>query len=381
MSNINLNKVEDSLKKSGFILEHQVTEKLRNDTWTVINNRYYLDDVQEIAREIDLVAYKTHSIKLDYPKPIENLHIYTTLIVSCKKNEEKLWALLFRECDKTNPNMDWFPIKNWTNNKIFKYLLSKKDWRTSYLEKSKDFGIHDEIFEPTGHLFAYQEIDKNKYTLQNQNNIFGAVSSLMKAESYELSSLERRKNDFAIYNFNLISIVDTELINILYKGKSIHSSEVNEAKAVFNYIVNKQETSSRIHFCTFDGFEDCLKSYKNLHKFHKDFFSSFYEEFYENIFNTPEKINLIKQNSLDYLLWEINYYYKKEFGFDHKIKDFEFELNKKNKLNIYVKAIDQEIEFLNNNNSVKKVVQRFLKDTYKFTSTFVFDDIENNIPF
>src|ERR1700755_572290 len=116
MTKLDLKAIETNLGKSGFLLEHEVTEILRRNGWNVINNKYYLDDVQDVAREIDLIAYKVSKIKLDFPKTSQNLFFYTTLVVSCKKNEEKCWALLFRDADKKNPNIEWQPIKNWTNN-------------------------------------------------------------------------------------------------------------------------------------------------------------------------------------------------------------------------------------------------------------------------
>lgn len=116
MNAANLTSIEQSLEKCGFLLEHRVTEKLIKDGWSVINNRYYVDDVQEAVREIDLIAYKAYQIK--FPNSAEKIGIYTALIISCKKSEKNLWAMLFRDIDKKNPNMDWFPFKNWSNQKV-----------------------------------------------------------------------------------------------------------------------------------------------------------------------------------------------------------------------------------------------------------------------
>ena len=56
---MDLSKFEESIIKTGFDLEYQVSEILRKNKWTVINNKYYVDDVQQTVREIDLIAYKT----------------------------------------------------------------------------------------------------------------------------------------------------------------------------------------------------------------------------------------------------------------------------------------------------------------------------------
>src|SRR5437762_4381369 len=100
-----LNKIVEGIRRSGFILEHRVTEQLRAHKWTIIHNKYYLDDVQESAREIDLVAYKVTRYR--------DFVTYTALIVSCKKSDETAWAFLTRDRDVGNPNIDWYPVKIW----------------------------------------------------------------------------------------------------------------------------------------------------------------------------------------------------------------------------------------------------------------------------
>ena len=72
-------KIVAGIAKSGFVLEHKVSDLLRAHKWSVINDKYYLDDVQESAREIDLVAYKI-SRRSDFL-------VYTALILSCNRGE------------------------------------------------------------------------------------------------------------------------------------------------------------------------------------------------------------------------------------------------------------------------------------------------------
>lgn len=67
----------ESIKSTGFILESKVSDFLSNHGWGVINNKYYIDDVQSVAREIDIIAYKATKVR--------DVLVYTTLIISCKK--------------------------------------------------------------------------------------------------------------------------------------------------------------------------------------------------------------------------------------------------------------------------------------------------------
>lgn len=71
----------ENIKSTGFILENKISKILISNKWNVINNKYYIDDVAKIAREIDIIAYKATKI--------EDIYVYTSLIISCKKNDEK----------------------------------------------------------------------------------------------------------------------------------------------------------------------------------------------------------------------------------------------------------------------------------------------------
>lgn len=67
----------DALDRTGFPLEYQTQQLLRNHGWNVINSRYYLDDKTGSEREVDIVAYKT--------RPAEGVLCCTYLMISCKK--------------------------------------------------------------------------------------------------------------------------------------------------------------------------------------------------------------------------------------------------------------------------------------------------------
>jgi hypothetical protein len=92
-----LENFEKQIAKTGFPLEHKIGSLLRASGWTVINNRYYVDDQEQNVREIDLVAYKS--------RPVQDFRVCTTLIISCKKSEQNVWALLARKKEAYDPNL------------------------------------------------------------------------------------------------------------------------------------------------------------------------------------------------------------------------------------------------------------------------------------
>lgn len=365
---LDLTTIANNIKKSGFVLEHDVTNLLKAHHWSVINNRYYVDDVQETAREIDLVAYKANKI--------EKILIYTTLIISCKKSEANAWSLLFRDHAQDDPNINWYPTKFWANDERLKHMIGKPEWLTSYLEMAKGKGLFEKIFEPSGQLFAFQEINKTNSTVQNDKNIFNAVSSLMKAEAYEMNSLERgRKKITALYNFNLLSIVDSELIKLHFSSNSISPTQIDEAKCVFSYIINKQETSSRIHFCTYSSLDSLLKNYNALHDSNLAFFKTLLDKFYENIFSDKKRREVLRKEFEGRMLWRYNYFFGRDTGRRLDLQQLSFHMPiGGGKLEIELDGDSDVIAFFNNCESAKESTKRALAAIYKYSGEYIFTE-------
>ena len=90
-------------------LSIRVSECFRKHDWSVIANKYYVDDLQETVREIDLVAYKATIVP--------NFRIVTTVIVSCKKTDRDAWVFLAKTLDPGDPNVDWQPLHAWSSDR------------------------------------------------------------------------------------------------------------------------------------------------------------------------------------------------------------------------------------------------------------------------
>jgi len=144
------------IMETGFGLEYTVSKSLLQNGWTVINNKYYIDDVQGAAREIDILAYKVALKK--------GILIYTVLIISCKKSSENAWALLTKEKKQNDPNIDWNPVTIWSNEKIIKLMLENYEWKSEYVNSSEK--LDDLLFSPRKHIFAFQELSKRMGNLK-----------------------------------------------------------------------------------------------------------------------------------------------------------------------------------------------------------------------
>lgn len=272
----------DNIKSTGFILESKVSDFLNNYGWGVINNKYYIDDVQSVAREIDIIAYKATKVR--------DVLVYTTLIISCKKNEENVWALLVKNIKPNDPNIDYEPLKNWSNHPILNYELN-------FNNKEKigvpDGIVYEKIFNVTKNVFAFQEMSKKSGRSNNDKNIFNSITSLMKAQSYELTSLSSRKKERSVYFFHLMSLIDSEMILLDCEGDEIHPSETESHTIISNYIINGESTASKINFMTLNGFLTNEIYYQKLHEYYVTYINKCFSNFYNDAFSNIDKRKIL----------------------------------------------------------------------------------------
>ena len=272
----------DNIKSTGFILESKVSDFLNNHGWGVINNKYYIDDVQSVAREIDIIAYKATKVR--------DVLVYTTLIISCKKNEENVWALLVKNIKPNDPNIDYEPLKNWSNHPVLNYELN-------FNNKEKigvpDGIVYEKIFNVTKNVFAFQEMSKKSGRSNNDKNIFNSITSLMKAQSYELTSLSSRKKERSVYFFHLMSLIDSEMILLDCEGDEIHPSETESHTIISNYIINGESTASKINFMTLNGFLTNEIYYQKLHEYYVTYINKCFSNFYNDAFSNIDKRKIL----------------------------------------------------------------------------------------
>lgn len=361
----------DGIKSTGFGLEFSISNSLVGDGWTVINNKYYIDDVQGSAREIDILAYKV-TLK-------NGIQIYTVLIISCKKSSENAWTLLAKDKNNNDPNIDWNPVTLWSNQKILKFIIENYDWKTKYVNSSQE--LNDQIFSPQKHIFAFQELNKKKGTPQNDRAIFNSIVSSMKSQDYEIGSLDKRKKEESIYNFNLISVVDAQLLRINYGNGEPSVDNISSDIYVGSYIINKKETISRVHFIMSDGFDSCLSTYNMLHSHNIKQTSVIFESYYIDCLKDKRKVDLFLNEFSRNIRWNI-YKAIRELRTDGSIKDVIGICWDERKTCVAITVDDvwkeEEVDALNANNKIKVEVASALKKIYRYEGEFYFD---NNVPF
>lgn len=364
-------KFAEQIQKTGFVLENAIAQQLKAARWTVISNRYYVDDAEESVREIDLVAYQVSRV--------QHFDVYTTLLISCKKSEANTWALLCREIDLKDPNSNWQPLHAWSNDKAVAFQLAKSDSARNYHESIAPSKVGDALRTPAVDVFAFQEMSKTSGAPQNDKAIFSATTSLMKAQAYELGALPQRRTNPAIYQFNLLSIVDSELIRLFFDGSSIVTQPIDQEHYIARYIIKKQATFSRIRFMRADAFAALLPGYSSLHRENCQWFDSQCNEFYVDIVQDSKRVETLISDFRKEVRWEIRWsLIEKKLPAPDTDKINFYWSDKDAQIQIYGPFGSAGVQALNEDDKLRGKVSAALQKVYRYTGKFEFDD---DIPF
>lgn len=376
--------ITNGIKKTGFILEFEICKILEKHNWIVINNRYYIDDLKNVEREIDIVAYRT--------KSKEDIAFYTVLIISCKKSENNIWAFLTKNYNKNDPNINFYPIINWTNVDTLKYMLTKMTPSVlkKIINKSKNI---KSLYKLDKQVFAFQEMNKITGKQKNDENIYNSIVTTIKALEYERRSLNKRKKTKAFYNFNLISILDGEMVDINFDSSELVTSEIDNIKYLNRHIINNKEEFYRVHFIKKDGFESILNKYNSLVDWNFSGYYNLFKSYYVDVFNYEKRVKVLWKEFTEEILFWINLNTKiaykeitgKNLGTKVKSVDYEYD-NKAKILNIIIVLtdsptyVDDDINNELNKDSylMKKIKEKLLK-WYRYKGKFRFS--EPQIPF
>lgn len=357
--------------KTGFVLENEIAQTLKRSGWTVISNKYYVDDSEETVREIDLVAYRVGKV--------QHLDVYTVLIVSCKKSDVNAWALLSREINLKDPNSDWWPLHAWTNDKALSFQLGVPGHAKAFHEAAFHSGVTEALVLPEVEVFAFQEMDKITGKPQNDKPIFSAVTSLMKAQAYELAALPGRKKAPAVYQFNLLSVVDADLIRLMFEGTEIKQSAVDTEHYLARYIVRKREIVARVRFVRAAAFADAVGDYGRLHLANCKWFEREYDSFYSDILKDWHRSDVLLEEFTQKFRfqvgWRLQHQFKREFDLT---KSLLYWNKATNTPTVGFELPEDVLLHMNQDAEVQKSIAGALKAIYKYDGAF---SISFDIPF
>ncbi|MFP3977620.1 hypothetical protein [Marinobacter sp. KMM 10035] len=367
---MDIEQIEKGIEKTGFRLEFDISSILEDSGWNVINNKYYVDDQQETVREVDIVAYKASLV--------QDIYVYTALIISCKKSEKNAWALLSKKSNHNDPNMEWVPIHAWSNDRILSYMLEQQEWKNTYLSTLRNGNSRVFSDKPERHIFGFQEMNKESGAPQNDKNIFNSITSVMKAQAYEMNALPIRKKVPCAFQFNLISIAQAELVRLDFEGGPVTGVAVDDEVYVADYIIDKQQTFAKVHFIKSDKFRDILEHYNQLHKSNLDAFKAIYEKFCDEITKDHKKLNLFQKNLASELWWPVYKEFRHLSELSRIFEDGWLGWNdKENVLEFEVDLESSDVEQINLVEALREKLSQALKKYYKYEgkSRFAVSDI------
>ena len=361
----------DSINKTGFVLENRVVSILRKHGWAVLNNRHYVDDTSAVVREIDIIAYKT--AKLEF------ITVYTSLVLSCKKSEGNSWALLSRDLPAADVNRNRQPLHAWSNDVPISYMLAADEFAPNFYSTTCVAGTGP-LFRPKDYeLFAFQEMAESSGAVRNDKAIYQAVTSLMKAQAYEVQSLPRRKKTPSVYQFNLVSVLDGQMVRLHFDELAVTANRTHDEIHCAQYIVNGATTDANVRFMTAQSFEDNLVEYDALHVSNLALFKSSRESFYFRIELDGKRLAVFLNEFRTDVCWAIDTCLRKMKRPPTKLEEICLEWQtQKQLLQVSLFADVDSITALNSDEFAKRVVASSLKKRYKFAGRFEFSD---DIPF
>jgi len=357
-----LDAIPQALAKTGFVLEHKVAETFKSAGWSIIGGRYYADDVDGRARELDLIAYKSFKLK--------DLMVVYSVLVSCKKDADNTWAFLTRDKPTYDPNFDWDPVHYWTDiNPLEKYLKSEK-WKIGLLSHAADAWSE---LAAARDVFAFQQINSKKVVPQNDTAVFNSITTLMKGLDYELMVLpQRQKNKRRIYFFSLLSVVDAPLVEVKYSGDDVEAVEIDAITYFARYMVRKREMSALMRFVRSDALSSEVERIDGLAKI----VSLYAESAVSASFEAIKTNQFVQEYFADKLQLRLGWWFAshlKKYGFKHDSVRITSINYSEGVLRLELAEVDDDaLAFLNGDEETLEKTKTALKQVARFCGDFEF---------
>lgn len=340
-------RITKAVSKSGFPLEHEIVTILQSHHWQTITNRYYIDDIKGVEREIDIVAYK---IMRD---DVEAIEYVTSLIISCKKSDKNTWCFLTTESDYNDVNINWSPYHFCTHDDALKYM-SQTNVQQLLSAYKNDYNIAP-LFETKHKVAAYQILGE-KSSFEGNTAIHDSIITSIKALNDEkLSRIAQHEKDpyKRYYSFHLLSVFEGKMVENFFC--SIGENEIldiDEIKYVNRHIINHKEDFYMVHFISKQMFEKVISRFDNLHEINEHALPQLRMDFYTNIFLDKSKVILLWDSfveSLSNILPIVRWHFQDKKSLLYLFLDFESSDNLKKKANekdkLYYKMIEEKLFF------------------------------------
>ncbi len=289
-----LDKYVAGIAKTGFPFEHRVSSRFRARNWDVQHGKHYVDDVEGKVREIDIIA--------DLEDDVDGLEVHTVCIVSCKASAERAWVMLSRPGDPGHWMRERDTRHASTTDDVLRHMFQGSIWPFDY-DEALNASARSVWSEPDQVVFAFQEMDNQSGTAKDNKNIFAAITSLLKAQAYEIAarSSVSKSDGPKVFQYNLLNVVDAPLIRLDYPegNGQPEALEVTGQTCLADYIVNQTPVSALVRFVAASALDDELAELQRLHAHNLSFFAELRRKFYPDALKDWSKRKLFERAVAD----------------------------------------------------------------------------------
>lgn len=290
-------KILEAIAKTGFVLEHKVVTALQAAGWNTINGSFYIDDVSEQARELDVIAYKIARS--------EHVDVLTCVLVSCKKDASHTAAFMSRKRPRRDPNADWEPIHYVCRLQPLKAHLSSSKWKDSYFSglgrqpKSLLIANRD--------IFAFQMVSADGKP-HNDKPHHDSVTGLLKALDHEINKRNEStsSNRKRVYHYSLHTVFEAPMVDVEFTDEEQQVRQTERITCFSRFMVRKRDTSASIHFLSPRKIHSWIDDLNALHEYNGNFFPGEVQKSYEAILTSKdvrkyfqERIGAILKNDIN----------------------------------------------------------------------------------
>lgn len=180
--------------------------------------------------------------------------------------------------------------------------MALPSWGLEYFNEAAAAGLSEWAEDSREEIFALQEFEAVKgakperFSAKGDSSLYAGVMSLLKAFAYEVAALQERRgkeNERLVYQFNLVQVLDGPLYEASFATGEPQVSGVDRYRYFARTMLNGQQLSSRIDFCTREAFPNVLQDMAKLHRFNAKHFPAKRKYFFDHVTELQSRLDAL----------------------------------------------------------------------------------------
>jgi hypothetical protein len=173
-------------------------------------------------------------------------------------------------------------------------------------------------------------------------------------------------------------LVSTDFVRLHFSENKIEPTSRAYEQYVARYIVNKQQTTARIHFSTIGALPDAVSEYDRLHSANVAIFNAEDARFYADVFTDAEHMLVLVDDFRDEIKLDVVWALRPETAQKRESLDWSVSamelvwVDAEKLVAIEADITADEAAKLNGNEPLKKKTAKALAKIYRYTGAFKF---------